>query len=216
MARPNKISKSGSTRLFKFFLTMTDRFAIWSKKRRSTGDQPLIVDVPSHSLGMNRKIWDNYDWSQGGEEWTYDAKIYKGLDPNQWKEQLINDMMLKYIKKGSVILEIGIGAGRWSEILQRLANRLILVDVSKKCLDICRQRFETCDNVEYKLIEGKLDFIDSDSIDYVWSYDVFVHINPTEIESYIEDFQRILKPTGCAIIHHPGNVLLSRRERKDF
>ena len=31
-----------------------------------------------------------------------------------------------------------------------------------------------------------------------------MHINPSDIKKYIEEFQRILKPEGIAIIHHSG------------
>lgn len=122
--------------------------------------------------------------------------------------------MLKYIKRGSTILEIGPGAGRWTEILQTLASRLIIADISEKCLDLCRERFKTHYNIEYNLIEGRLNFIDNDSIDYIWAYDVFVHINPTDVERYIEDFQRILKLGGCAIIHHSGTYSWEQRRRE--
>ena len=42
------------------------------------------------------------------------------------------------------------------------------------------------------------------SIDAIWSYDVFVHINPTDVARYLADFERILKPGGVAVIHHSG------------
>ncbi len=71
----------------------------------------LKLDVPSHTVNENKRIWNRYDWSIGaGEEWTRHAQTYKGLDPNTWKTSLINKMMLKYIKNGSTILEVG---GRW-------------------------------------------------------------------------------------------------------
>ena len=40
------------------------------------------------------------------------------------------------------------------------------------------------------------------SSSFIWAYDVFVHINPTDIERYMIDFRRILRPGGCAVIHH--------------
>ena len=140
-------------------------------------------------------------------------KMNKGLDPNLWKSSLNNEMMLKYVEKGSVILEIGPGAGRWSEFLQKLASRLILADISPTCLEICRNRFESCDNVSYNLIERGLNFIANDCIDFIWSYDVFVHINPTEVEHYIADCARILRPGGYAVIHHAGEYVSRKHAR---
>jgi SAM-dependent methyltransferase len=77
-----------------------------------------------------------------------------------------------------------------------------LTDISETPLSLCRERVRGLENIEYHLIEGRLDFMDDNVIDFIWSYDVFVHINPIDIEKYIIDFKRILRPGGCAIIHH--------------
>lgn len=188
--------------------TLIDRYVIWKRRRDISPENDTItpIDLPSHSVSENRMIWDTYDWSEGGEEWTLEAR--NGIDPQKWKTALINEVMLKYIQKGSMILEIGIGAGRWSKVLQEIGGHVILCDISKKCLDICQKRFKYADNLEYHLIEEDLGFVIDNSIDYIWSYDVFVHINPTDIEKYISDFKRILKPGGYAIIHHSGQYSL--------
>jgi ubiquinone/menaquinone biosynthesis C-methylase UbiE len=213
------LRRKGLTGIFILFrhrllVRIVDSFIIWIKKYSfTTGNKTILTNLPSHTVKENARIWDSYDWSKGGEEWSNYAKTYMGQDPSSWKASLINEMMLKYIKKDSTILEIGPGAGRWTAILQTLASRLILADISKRCIDICKERFRAHTNIEYNLIKGKLDFIDDSSIDYIWSYDVFVHINPTDVEGYIADFQRILKPGGYSIIHHSGayNTYLSEK-----
>lgn len=82
-----------------------DRIATWRRSKVTSKDTGALIDLPSHNVTENRRIRDSYDWSTGGEEWTPDAN---------WKTTLINEMMLKYIVKGSTALEIGIAAGRWS------------------------------------------------------------------------------------------------------
>ena len=190
---------------------MADKLVIWKNKIKPSTEQQNI-DLPSHSVEQNRLVWDNYDWSQSGEEWTLDAQ-YRGFDPLRWKNDLINEMILKYIRRNSIILEIGPGAGRWTEFLHPLAKNLILADISKKCLDICKKRFNSVDKIDYHVIDKKLEFIDNETIDHVWSYDVFVHINPSDVEKYLEDFSRILKPGGIAIIHHSGKFSTSNKKK---
>ena len=186
-----------------------DEFTILSKKGTLLSeDENRLVDLPSHSIDANRRMWNSWDWSDGGEEWTCDSQRYTGLDPIEWKNNLINKMLLKYIKRDSTILEIGPGGGRWTAELQKLAKHLIIADISIKCLDICKERFKSKTNIEYKLIDKSIDFIDGLTIDFVWSYDVFVHINPSDIERYLEDIQRVLKLGGRAIIHHSGTYPL--------
>jgi 2-polyprenyl-3-methyl-5-hydroxy-6-metoxy-1,4-benzoquinol methylase len=195
---------------------LVDRFIIWIHERRLPffyRKVPIPLDLPSHTIKENKNLWDNYDWSRLGEEWTLHAKLHKGIDPDAWKLSIINGIMLKYIKGGSTILEIGPGAGRWTETLASLADSLILVDISKKCLELCKERFKNHHNVKYDLTEGTLDFIQDNSVDYIWSYDVFVHINPKDIRSYLHDIQRILKPRGYSIIHHSGQYDTKTREK---
>ena len=175
-----------------------DEYVSWKTKEK-------IIDLPSHTLQENRQIWDNYDWSQKGEEWTFEAK-----DPGEWKKNLLEKMMFLYIQSDSIILEIGPGAGRWSEHLQKIAKKLILVDIAPNCLDLCKKRFAEKSNVEYYLIENNIDFLSNNSVDYVWSYDVFVHINPSDIARYIQNINRILRKEGIAIIHHSGGEYVSK------
>jgi ubiquinone/menaquinone biosynthesis C-methylase UbiE len=174
-----------------------------------------VVDLPSHTVEINRHMWNNKDWSQMGEEWgTLEAGRHE-IDDMTWKKNLLDQMMFRYIKPNSVILEIGPGAGRWTQYLQPLANQLIITDIAPKCLQICKQRFSDKTNIDYKLIESdNIDFIPSGTVDHVWSYDVFVHINPSDIERYMENFARVLKRGSIGIIHHAGGEYVNYEEEK--
>lgn len=141
-------------------------------------------------------IWDLLPWEkERGEEWTTSAG---------WKKSLVDDVLLKYIKPGTTILEIGSGAGRWTEILQPLAKELIAVDVSSRAIGICRKRFASAANTKFFLNRNAdLEFIPDKTIDAIWSYDVFVHMNPGTTDRYLSEFKRVLVPGGIAVIHHP-------------
>ncbi len=187
-----------------FVRGIVDRYAVWRKKIQKKYE-PTFFDMPSHSVKYNRMLWNSYDWTTEGEEWTNMVTQLRGLNPNEWKKTLINEMMLKYIKKNSTILEVGPGGGRWTKILYPYAKTLILADVSERCLEVCKKSFESSTNIQYYLVNDRLSTIKENSIDFIWSYDVFVHINPSDIRKYIEDFYRILKIDGIAIVHHPGS-----------
>ncbi|MBW2334648.1 MAG: class I SAM-dependent methyltransferase, partial [Deltaproteobacteria bacterium] len=112
-------------------------------------------------------------------------------------------VMLKYIEPGKTVLEIGPGAGRWTVVLQGIAKHLILVDLSQKCINLCKKRFAECDNIEFYVNDGSsLGFIPDETVDYVWSFDVFVHINPRETDIYLTELSRVLTKGGRGIIHH--------------
>jgi SAM-dependent methyltransferase len=149
----------------------------------------------TNSIGQNRAHWDGCDWTERGEQWTSDAS---------WKAT-IADVIRREVPPRSVVLEVGPGAGRWSELLRTRAAHLVLVDISATCIDLCRERLGLGPDIEYHLIDGEdpLD-VDAESVDVVWSYDVFVHMDPTDVNRYLAEFERILKPGGRAIIHHSG------------
>ena len=150
-----------------------------------------------NSAAMNKVIWEAWDWSAAGEEWT--------VSP-QWKTAVINKAMVPNMKKGGRILEIGPGGGRWTEELQKIADRLTGVDISEECVKICQERFKDCANVEFMVGDGKsLEGIEDNSVDSLWSFDVFVHINKPEVDAYGAEFVRVMKPGAVGVIHH-GSV----------
>lgn len=154
-----------------------------------------------HSPHENRAIWTTWDWSQGGNEWNDTDQ------PEEWKSSLVDEILLPNLGNARAILEIGPGAGRWSEILQRHAERLVLVDVTPRALELTREQLGAPANVEYVLSEGgALPGVNPASIDWVWSFDVFVHIAPLDVASYVGEIARVLRPGGSAVIHHSGGL----------
>lgn len=152
--------------------------------------------VGRQTFDTNARVWNQWNWQHGGEEWTASP---------EWKQSVIDEILLPNVRAGSAILEIGPGAGRWTESIQKVAGRLVLADVSSACIELCKQRFAGCENIEYHVVENcALDFIDDASLDFVWSFDVFVHISPEDIEQYLRAIARTLRPGGRAVIHHAG------------
>ena len=185
------------------FLYVLYWFTRYFLKTDSTGlYKLLILFEEKHNLpGFNSPatasaLWDLLPWEkEGGEEWTISE---------EWKKALIDDVLLENIKPGTAVLEIGPGAGRWTETLQRTARKLIAVDVSSKAIELCRKRFSSATNTTFFLTRTPaLEFIPDQTIDAIWSYDVFVHINPDDTDCYLSEFKRVLVPGGIAVIHHP-------------
>ena len=75
---------------------------------------------------------------------------------------------------------------------------------TSKALELCKKRLSTAANVAFHLAgDSHLAFIPNNSIDAIWSFDVFVHINPEVTREYLSAFKRVLVPGGIAVIHHP-------------
>ena len=147
-----------------------------------------------NSADENRERWNRWDWSQMGEEWTASEA---------WKQALVDEVLLPTIPAGGTVLEIGPGGGRWSVILAPRSERLVLVDVAQKPLDLVAERLKDADNVEYVLTDGSaLEGVGDASVDAVWSFDVFVHVAPGDQAGYLGEIARVLRPGGVAAIHH--------------
>lgn len=147
-----------------------------------------------NSAAMNRLIWNRWDWSAAGEEWT---------PSEEWKQSVLACVLRPNIDVAGTVVEIGPGGGRWTEELQRRAAKVIGLDISQACVDTCRERFKGCDNVEFHVSSGTdLAGVDDDSVDSVWSFDVFVHINEKELRAYAAEFARVLKVGGGGVLHH--------------
>jgi ubiquinone/menaquinone biosynthesis C-methylase UbiE len=146
------------------------------------------------STTINREIWNNWDWQARGDEWTLSA---------EWKDSLVRQVLRRHIPAGKCVCEIGPGAGRWTEHLQLLAARLVGVDISQKCVDLCRKKFRACNNTEFLVTQGnRLTGVADHSIDAIWSFDVFVHINADDVDEYVREFARVMRPGGVGVVHH--------------
>jgi ubiquinone/menaquinone biosynthesis C-methylase UbiE len=173
---------------------------------------PLTISSQFNSRQRNAEMWNRHDWSRRGEEWTDNVRDHRGLDPEQWKQRLVRECLQRFMPASSVILEVGPGGGRWTEYLLLRARRLILVDVAERCLELCRERFDNDPRLSYVHAEADpVAFIppssvSDGSVDAIWSYDAFVHINPTDTTQYLREFRRVLRPGGIAVIHHVGQT----------
>ena len=97
--------------------------------------------MTQNSVSENLLMWDqNYHWDGDGDEWQGQARVC-GVPYEEWKQSLIDHLIVPYLEPGGIALEIAPGHGRWSEAVAARAGRLVLVDLSPSCLAFCQQRF---------------------------------------------------------------------------
>lgn len=175
---------------WKLFISIKNISCICSHK------DPMALNVK-----WNKETWSNYPWNENGDMWNGFALFCK-QPYSLWKQSIVEAFIHPSITKESVVLEIAPGIGRWTQFLLN-TKKLWLVDLNKVCIKKCKERFSSHQHIEYVINNGKiLPFIPMNSIDFIWSFDAFVHMDKNVIHSYFKEFSRILKPNGKAIIHH--------------
>ena len=187
--RENGIVWLGMLAFYLLFSRAAASFHQMMESRRQRHGLPGL-----NSLALNRQIWDSWNWSAGGEEWT----------PNEdWKESLVSTILIPNVPDGSRVLEIGPGGGRWTEHLLQRSSKFVGIDIAAACIEECRAKFGTDPRAEFHQTSGAdLACVSDAGIDVIWSFDVFVHINAAEVAVYLAEFNRVLAPGGRAIVHH--------------
>lgn len=157
------------------------------------------------SIDWNRRTWgDPANWTHSGDEWTFHA-LSCSRPYDEWKRSVVETFIDPYLGPEIDMLEVGPGFGRWTEFMIGRVRSLTLVDVSPTCIKECEDRFSdsrTCMNLLVN--DGSSLPIDDESVDVIWSFASFVHVDEPEIDAYLGEFRRVLRPGGKFFVHHAG------------
>ena len=151
-----------------------------------------------------------YDWKEAGEEWSEPW----GASHAQWNGTIFP--RIRDCLPAATILEIAPGFGRWTHYLKDYCEQLWAVDKSSECIEACRQRFAAESHVRCCLNDGRsLSMVPDRSVDFVFSFDSFVHPDREIVEGYLRELGAKLKNGGKGFIHHSnfGEYANSPRER---
>jgi 2-polyprenyl-3-methyl-5-hydroxy-6-metoxy-1,4-benzoquinol methylase len=165
------------------------------------------------TLDENITNWSStWDWSQRGDDWSR----WWGDTAALWYGAILP--RIHAMLPTGTVLEIAPGFGRWSQYLKDQSQRLVLVDLTEKCITHCQERFADSKHIEYHVNDGRsLAMIEDKSVDLVFSFDSLVHAQPDVLGAYLEQLAGKLTPQGVGFIHHSnagslgGLTALSRR-----
>jgi ubiquinone/menaquinone biosynthesis C-methylase UbiE len=148
-------------------------------------------------------IWDGHfraQYAHLGDEWNDDGSPERKRDRFYFRAYIE-----RWLRPEMTVLEIGPGGGKWTVLMAPLAKRVIVLDVAEAMLERTRARCEGLGltNVEYVLANGE-DFqpVPGGSIDFFFSYDVFVHIALEDTWPYTQEIARVLVDGGRGACHY--------------
>lgn len=110
------------------------------------------------------------------------------------------------ISEGSAVLDVACGEGYGSALLSAKAATVIGVDVSRKAAAHAQGKYGN-DRVRFLTGDVCALPLPSSSIDFIVSFETIEHIS--DHEKMLEEFLRVLKPSGVVIISSPDKYRYS-------
>jgi SAM-dependent methyltransferase len=138
-------------------------------------------------------------------------------DPNSAGPlRIVRDRWLyPFIHPDHTALEIGPGGGRWTRYLLSF-GRLICVDFHQELLDELNRNFRAPHLRLLKNNGTDLPGIEPGSIDFVFSFGVFVHLDKPIRDAYLAAIRSVLAKNGSVVIQYSDKTKKAGRDNKGF
>lgn len=179
------------------------------------------------NVETNRKLWDEYAGAWGKSDCAWLEKMgaqVGGRDlvhvGDEWSDehslqQVLEEFVYPYLGSETARLaccEIGSGGGRVAcKVAPKVAS-LACFDVSKNMLRAAKAALDAsgCTNARYVFLKGSgpasIPSSFDRAFDFVYSFDVFVHLDLHTIWPYFQAIHRMLRPGGHAFVS-TANIL---------
>jgi len=156
------------------------------------------MPLPANTVENNLRQWnDKYAWPQQGDEWS----AHWGGAKQHWDHFLLP--RIREFLPVRAILEIAPGRGRWTQFLADCCQQLIVVDLSPACIEFCKRRFASRQNISYLTNDGRsLEMVTDGSVDFIFSFDSLVHADAATVEQYVRQLSKKLRSGAAGFIHH--------------
>jgi cyclopropane fatty-acyl-phospholipid synthase-like methyltransferase len=126
----------------------------------------------------------------------------------------VRDRYLKpYVKPQHTALEIGPGGGRWTRYMLGF-GQIYVVDYYSQLLEELRKNFKQKHIIAVKNNGTDFPGIPDQSVDFVFSFGTFVHLEPPIIEKYLQNLRRVIRPAANLVIHYSDMRKIMARENK--
>ena len=120
---------------------------------------------------------------------------------SEWgNEEDFLSLLRQYADSGKRAIEVGCGGGRITATAASLFAHVHAADCSQEMVRECRAAI-SAPNVSFHKLDGFTlkEFADQ-SVDCVYSHDVFVQLSSFEVYPYLAEITRVLRPQGIGVI----------------
>lgn len=146
-------------------------------------------------------------------------EVYYGQrwgDPNTSKNliSIRERFVTPFLDTEHTALEIGSGGGRWTQYLVNF-KKLYCVDLNSCMFPYLSDRFGSYKNIYFIKTNGTdLPNIPENSVDYLFSFGTFEHLDTYLIKEYLLNFKKVLKPNANVVIHYSEKKKFTENDKK--
>ena len=186
-------------------------------------DTNLHVDMYKNSTqlyrglpkkGLLRKIWHIIKVLRNKDIYGLEWGDPENVQPLTYTR---DHFLTPYVTPDTTIVEIGPGGGRWTRYMFD-AKHIYAVDYYQELLDELKANFGTKNKNITHIKNNGDDFpgIPEESIDFVFSFDAFVHMDIDIIDRYLHNIKPLLKQDAVVVIHYSDKTKPIAQENKSF
>lgn len=146
-----------------------------------------LKDIENKTTVRQRKKWDSID------QYVLYLRHFAAYE---WVKEFV---------KGKSIAEVGFGTGYGSDYLSLFASSILAMDISKECVTYCHAKYGK--TVSFAQASGLNIPLKENSVDFVLSFQVIEHIEPSKVRKYLSELKRVLSEEGIVIISTPNRKL---------
>lgn len=204
MDLPSALGRGARSAIITAYGSVRDRLWAGRGPMREAGLYVLTCPCAWETKGWDDCLIEQYEHELGvraGKRTLY-AKTYPPERPVAW-EWLLKPL-LDRVKPGMSVLEIGSGAGLWTQHVIDRAGSYTAVDYAARLLfEVMEHRFSKhAGRLRLHHDEtATLPAVPDASVDVAFSYDVFVHLKSDLVHQYLESLRRVVKPGGTILLH---------------
>jgi len=173
---------------------------------------------PTDNVAYNRELWDWYAdrWKDDVQFRGDEADVADAAMPdeerfavlgNEWGtsaelERVVSEYIEPFVTPGSLAGEIGVGGGRVAAKVADSVGKLWCFDISTGMLGRAQEHLGQRPDVHFELLDGaRLPEHAAQRFDFLYSFDVFVHLDLHTIWRYLNEIERALRPGGRTFLH---------------
>lgn len=123
--------------------------------------------------------------------------------------------ILPYVNAKHNAVEIGPGGGRWTRYLLGF-GKLYVVDYHSELLEELKKNFNETNIIFIKNNGTDFPDIERGSIDYLFSFGTFVHLDKHLIEAYLKNMKSKVKPGANIVIQYSDKTKIMAQLNEGF